>query len=150
MTTKTKKKQKKALIEGPITPQFIADAIAKHSAKTDIGAHNIFMGQVRNDIIDRKQVKAIEYAAYKEMAEEEFYKIRESAFEKYNIICMHIYHSLGVVKAGEISMFVFVSSKHRDDSYKASRYIVEEIKSKVPIFGKEIFEDDTHVWKERT
>ena len=148
MSTATNRKPKKVFIEGPISPQFIADSIAKHSDKTDIGAHNIFMGQVRNDVIEGKEVKAIEYSAYKEMAEKEFYKIRESAFERFELTCMHIYHSLGIVKAGEISLFVFVSSKHRDESYKASRSIVDQIKATVPIFGKEIFEDDTYVLKE--
>ncbi|MCH8316894.1 MAG: molybdenum cofactor biosynthesis protein MoaE [Bacteroidetes bacterium] len=148
MTTTTRDKSKKTFIEGPITPQFIADSIAKHSTKTEIGAHSIFMGQVRNDLIDGKEVKAIEYSAYKEMAEKEFHKIRESAFERFDLSCMHIYHSLGIVKTGEISLFIFVSSKHREECFKASRYITEEIKVHVPIFGKEIFEDDTYVWKE--
>ena len=143
-----KEKTKKVFIDGPISPQFIADSIQKHSTKTDIGAHNIFMGQVRNDVINGKEVTAINYSAYNEMAEKGLHKIREAAFEQFDLTCMHIYHSLGIVKAGEISLFVFVSSKHRDECYKASHYIVEEIKAMIPIFGKEIFEDETYVWKE--
>ena len=141
------KKRKKVFIQGPQTPQFIADSIAKHSTKTDIGAHNIFLGQVRSDAVDGKKVMAIEYSAYEEMAEKEFLEIREAAFVQYDITCLHIYHSLGRVAAGEISLFVFVSSPHRDECYKASRFIVDEIKSKVPVFGKEIFSDNTHQWK---
>jgi len=144
----TKKKPKKVFREGPISPQFIADSIEKHSTKTDIGAHNIFMGQVRNDIIEGQEVKAIDYSAYEEMAEKEFHEIRESAFEKFDLTCMHIYHSLGVVKTGEISLFVFVSSKHRKATFEALEYIVEGIKTKVPIFAKEIFEDGSFNWKE--
>lgn len=142
------KKPKKVFIEGPISPQFVADSISKHSSKTDIGAHNIFMGQVRADVIEGKEVEAIDYTAYQEMAEKEFHEIRESAFAQFDLNCMHLYHSLGLVKTGEISLFIFVSSKHRDESYKASRFLVEEIKSKVPIFGKEIFTDDSYSWKE--
>lgn len=138
---------KKTFIDGSITPQFISDSIAKHQTKTGIGGHNIFLGQVRADIIDGKEVKAIEYSGYMEMAEKEFHNIRETAFENFDLTCMHIYHSLGIVKAGEICLFVFVSSKHRDECYKASRYIVEEIKAKTPIFGKELFEDDSFTWK---
>ena len=149
MTENTaKKKPKKVFIEGAISPQFIADSIAKHSSKTEIGAHNIFMGQVRADVIDGKDVVAIDYTAYQEMAEKEFYEIRESAFEQFELSCMHIYHSLGLVKTGEISLFIFVSSKHRDECYKASRFLLEEIKAKVPIFGKELFVDNSHSWKE--
>jgi molybdopterin synthase catalytic subunit len=73
--------------------------------------------------------------------------IREAAFEKFDLSCMHIYHSKGIVKTGEICLFVFVSSAHRLPSREALAYLVEEIKANAPIFGKEIFEDDTHQWK---
>jgi len=141
------KKKKKVFVDGPIKPLFIGEAIAKHQSKTSIGGHNIFLGQVRNDIIDGREVSAIEYTAYEEMAEPEFEKIREEAFNKFDLVCLHIYHSLGVVEAGEISLFVFTSSPHRDDSFKATRFIVNEIKAKVPIFGKELFTDSTFGWK---
>jgi molybdopterin synthase catalytic subunit len=142
-----KNKIHKVIIEGPISPQFIADSIAKHSSKTNIGAHTIFLGQVRKDEIEEKKVVAIEYSAYPEMAEKEFHAIREEAFEKYKLTCMHIYHSIGTVKFGEISLFVFVSSVHRTDVFTACSDIVDQIKNRVPIWGKEIFEDGTFVWK---
>lgn len=144
----TKKKAKKVFQEGPITPEKIATSIAHHQVKTNIGAHDIFLGQVRADEINGKMVTAIEYSAYEEMAEEAFHTIREAAFEKFDLTCMHIYHSLGRVNAGEICLFVFTSSAHRKETMDATRWIVEEIKASVPIFGKEIFEDETHVWKE--
>ena len=139
---------KKVFINGAISPQFIADSIAKHSTKKEIGAHSIFLGQVRNDVLDGKTVQAIEYTAYEEMADQQFHDIRESAFQKYNLTCMHIYHSLGVVGAGEICLFVFTSSKHRKDATEACSYIVERIKKEVSVWGKELFEDDTYVWKQ--
>jgi molybdopterin synthase catalytic subunit len=142
------KKKHNIFVNGPITPEFIANSISKHSTKTDIGAHDIFLGQVRNDVIDTKTVIAINYEAYQEMADELFHEIREAAFTKYNLVCMHIYHSLGVVKAGEICLFVFVSSKHRKEAFEACQDIVEQIKAMTPIWGKEIFEDDSYVWKE--
>lgn len=141
------KKKKSVFVEGPIDSSFIGESIGKHQSKTNIGAHQIFLGQVRRDEVDDKNVEAIEYTAYKEMAETEIHRIREEAFETFNLVCMHIYHSLGIVKAGEICLFVFVSSKHREDSFKALKFIVEEIKEKVPIFGKELFTDDSHQWK---
>ncbi len=144
----TDKKKHKVFIQGAITPTFIADSIAKHSGKTVIGAHDIFLGQVRSDIIDHKTVVAIEYSAYEEMAENLFHEIREAIFVKYDIVCMHIYHSLGLVKTGEICLFVFVSAKHRKDAFDACRDLVEQIKAMTPIWGKEIFKDDSHVWKQ--
>lgn len=141
------RKPKKVFIQGPITPEKIATSIANHQSKTNIGAHDIFLGQVRTDEIDGKVVQGIEYSAYEEMAEEVFHEIREATFEKYDLTCMHIYHSLGVVNTGELCLFVFTSSAHRKEAIEACNHLVEEIKAKVPIFGKEIFEDETHQWK---
>jgi len=140
-------KPKNVFIQGAISSEFIANSIAKHQSKTNIGAHNIFLGQVRADDIDGKTISAIEYTAYEEMANAKFYEIREATFEKFDLTCMHIYHSLGVVKSGEICLFVFVSSKRRKEVIKALEYVVEEIKAKVPVYVKEIFEDNTHQWK---
>jgi len=144
----SEKKPKNVFVQGPITPEKIATSIAHHQVKTNIGGHDIFLGQVRADEMDGKTVSAIEYSAYEEMANQTFHEIREAAFEKFDLTCMHIYHSLGKVSAGAICLFVFTSSAHRKDCFEATRYLVEEIKSKAPIFGKEVFEDETHVWKE--
>lgn len=141
------KKPKNVFIQGPISSEFIGNSIAKHQSKTSIGAHNIFLGQVRADKIDSKVVSAIEYTAYEDMANEKFNVIREVTFEKFNLTCMHIYHSLGKVQTGEICLFVFVSSPRRKEVFKALEYVVEEIKDKAPVFGKEIFEDTSHQWK---
>ncbi len=143
-------KKKTVFIEGAITPDFIANSIAKHQTKKSIGAHNIFLGQVRADEIEGKTVQAIEYSAYEYMAELQFHTIRENAFEKFDLTCMHIYHSMGVVKTGEVCLFVFVSAPHRKIVFEAIEYIVEMIKKEVPIFGKEVFEDETHQWKMNT
>jgi molybdopterin synthase catalytic subunit len=143
-------KKRNSFREGPISPAFIGEAIARHSTKKDIGAHSIFLGQVRNDFIDGKEVKAIDYTAYTEMAEEALYTIREWAFSTYGLTCMHIYHSLGRVAAGEICLFVFTSSRHRRDAIDACNEIVERIKKEVPVWGKEVFEDESYTWKENT
>ena len=136
--------------EGPISPEFIATSIAHHQVKTQIGAHQIFLGQVRNDKIDGKEVSAIDYSANEEMANKVFHEIRETTFDKFDLTCMHIYHSLGRVNKGEICLFVFVSSPRRKAVMEAIEYLVEEIKAKAPVFGKEVFEDETHVWKVNT
>ncbi len=141
------KQVKTVFIEGAITASFIADSIAKHQSKKTIGAHNIFLGQVRADVIDGKTVTAIEYSAYTEMANQSIHVIRENAFENYDLTCLHIYHSIGLVNAGEICLFVFVSAPRRKIVYKALEFLVEEIKDKAAIFGKEIFEDNSHAWK---
>jgi molybdopterin synthase catalytic subunit len=142
------KKIKKTFVQGAIAPEKIAASISNHQSKTEIGAHSIFLGQVRADVVDDKVVKAIEYTAYEEMAEKEFNEIRENAFSKFELTCAHIYHSLGRVEVGEICLFIFTSSSHRKAALEACEFILEAVKSKVPIFGKERFEDETYQWKE--
>jgi molybdopterin synthase catalytic subunit len=141
------KKKKNVFVSGAISPDFIASSIAKHSTKTEIGAHAIFLGQVRNDIVGHQEVSAIEYTSYPEMAAEKMDEIREDAFREFPLICMHIYHSLGRIAAGEISLFVFTSSAHRKAAMQACDKIVERIKNEVPIWGKEIFTDENYQWK---
>ncbi|MFT6324469.1 MAG: molybdopterin synthase catalytic subunit [Halieaceae bacterium] len=141
------KKIKNVFRPGAISSEMIGNSIATHQTKTHIGAHEIFLGQVRADEINGKIVSAIEYSAHEEMANQIFHDIREEAFSRYDLSCMHIYHSTGRVAAGEICLFVFVSSSHRLPSREALAFLVEEIKTKAPIFGKEIFEDETHQWK---
>jgi molybdopterin synthase catalytic subunit len=137
----------KVLIQGPIKPEFIGASIAKHSGKTGIGAHAIFLGQVRKDSnASGATVNEIVYSAHEAMAEKVFSEIREEAFAKFDMVCMHIYHSLGAVKTGEISLFVFVSCKHRKASFRALEEIVEKIKLRVPIWKKEIFENGQSRW----
>jgi molybdopterin synthase catalytic subunit len=138
---------KNIFTEGAVSPQFISDSIAKHSSKTDIGAHSIFLGQVRADAIDGRIVSAIEYTAYEDMALEKMHEIREEIFAKYELTCMHIHHSLGRVEAGAICLFVFTSSKHRKLAIDACSEVVERIKADLPVWGKEIFEDESHQWK---
>jgi molybdopterin synthase catalytic subunit len=139
---------KNIFTQGPIAPNFIADSIAKHASKTEIGGHNIFLGQVRADVIEQNKVAAIEYTSHVEMALEKMHEIRESIFAKYAITCMHVHHSLGTVKAGEICLFVFTSSKHRKVAIDACTECVERIKAELPIWGKEIFESEGYLWKE--
>lgn len=139
---------KQFFMDGAILPETIAKSISDHSTKINIGAHDIFLGQVRGDIIDGKLVKAIEYTAYKEMAEKELAQIREDIIVKHKLTCAHVLHSLGTVKSGEICLFVLVSSAHRKASFEACEEMVERIKKEIPIFGKEIFDDGSHQWKE--
>ena len=144
---KRQSKKKSIFINGAISTSFISDSIKKHQSKTSIGAHSIFLGQVRADIINNKAVRAIDYTAQEELSNKVVHIIRENTFRKFNLNCLHIYHSLGLVDVGEICLFVFASSSRRKECQKAIEYIVEEIKSKVPIFGKEIFNDTSHQWK---
>lgn len=144
------RKPKNIFVEGPITSDRIATSIQNHSSKTTIGAHSIFLGQIRADEKEGSVVQAIEYTAYEDMALEKAFEIREAIFEKYPLTCMHIYHSLGIVKVGEISLFVFTSSKHRKAAIAACEELVERLKKELPVWGKELLQSDEVRWKENT
>ncbi len=144
------RKPKNIFVQGPIASSFIGDSIQKHNTKNEIGGHSIFLGQVRADTIDDKKVSAIEYSTYEEMALEKMHIIREEIFAKYPLTCMHVYHSLGKIAAGEICLFVFTSSRHRKAAIEACNETVERIKAELPIWGKELFADETYQWKENT
>jgi molybdopterin synthase catalytic subunit len=141
-------KLKNIFVQGPIAPSFIADSIQKHSTQTGIGGHSIFLGQVRADKINGKEVTSIEYTAYEEMALEKMHTIRENMFAKYDLACMHVYHSLGKVKTGEISLFVFTSAAHRKAAIDACEEAVERIKAELPVWGRELLMDESYHWKE--
>ena len=138
---------KNIFIQGAISPEFISDSIAKHASKKDIGAHSIFLGQVRADVIDGKTVESIEYTTYEEMALEKMSEIREEMFAKFELTCLHVYHSLGIVKTGEICLFVFVSSRHRKNAIDGCEELVERIKKELPVWGREIMQEGDHQWK---
>ncbi|MDH3697641.1 MAG: molybdenum cofactor biosynthesis protein MoaE [Flavobacteriaceae bacterium] len=133
--------------KGAISPDFVAESIAKHQSKTEIGAHDIFLGQVRADVIDEKQVVALNFTAYEEMANQKCHDVKEEAIEKFGLSCLHIHHSLGTVKTGEICIFVFVSAPHRKSVFEGLQWVVNSIKADIPIFGKEVLEDDSYQWK---
>lgn len=146
----TAKSEKNIFIHGAITAGFVADSISRHSNKTNIGAHSIFLGQVRKDIIDEQEVIAVEYTSHETMALKKMHEIREDIFGRYALTCMHVYHSLGLVKGGEICLFVFTSSKHRKMAIDACEETVEKIKQELPVWGKEIFADGGYKWKVNT
>ncbi len=142
------RKPKNIFTQGPVDPVFVGNSIAKHATKMDIGGHSIFLGQIRSDEIEGKRVAAIDYTTYEGMALETMHRIREDIFAKYPLSCMHVHHSLGIVPAGAISLFVFTSAPHRKEAIAACAELVERIKAELPVWGKEIFEDDSYQWKQ--
>ena len=136
------------LTEGPVSQSLISSLIEKMGSKTDSGGHMIFLGQVRADEINGKKVKAIEYSAYIELVTVEADKIKEKIYSGFpDVKSIDIIHSTGIVRAGEISLLVLVSAGHRQQAMQACSKTVELIKENLPVWKKEIFEDDSHVWK---
>jgi molybdopterin synthase catalytic subunit len=128
-------------------PHSLVYEIISSSAKSGIGAHSVFLGEVRPDSIDNKIVKEIEYSLFTPMAQEVLKNIIDSIKQKYDDLkLIKIIHSVGIVKSGEISLLVFVGCGHRSQAFSAVQETVELIKEKLPIWKKEIFEDGSHDW----
>ncbi|MDR8390737.1 molybdenum cofactor biosynthesis protein MoaE [Aliifodinibius sp. S!AR15-10] len=135
-------------IDGSIPPDLVSTQIAKQQTDLRAGAHSIFLGQVRNDPIDEKRVHAIEYTAYEEMVLKEYESIKEELFDTYPLRTIEVFHSLGTVPAGEVSLFVIVTAEHRKEAINACRDAVNFIKKQFPIWGRELLGDEGYQWKE--
>ena len=109
------------------------------------GAEVIFVGKVRNHS-NGKKVLFLEYEAYEAMAENQIAGLIAEARMRWQIDNIKVLHRLGKVGLGETAVLIEVESAHRDEAYQASRFLIEEIKHKVPIWKKEYFEDGTTEW----
>jgi molybdopterin synthase catalytic subunit len=139
------------LIEGAVTPRLISEMMEALAARADCGGHSAFMGQVRADVVDGKTVKAIEYSAYESMVRTEAEQIKAEIIAEFeDAKSVEIIHSTGRVMASEISLFVLVSAGHRRQAIEACSKCVELIKERLPVWKKEIFDDDSHAWRENT
>ena len=111
------------------------------------GASIYFLGTVRN-INDDKRVTGITYDSHDEMVIKSFEEIYNEADQKLDIKdkAVFIEHAKGYLNLGEISIIIAVACKHRDQAYVLSRYIIEEIKKRSPIWKKEHYENDESEW----
>lgn len=138
----------------PIDTAFLESFSRRQLA--DTGSVITFKGVVRNDrFIARtdnevrvKRVASIYYSAYESLAEKEINLIVVSAVEQFGLNDVIIRHRLGDVKVGETAFFVSVESSHRKEGLSAMDFIIDEVKSKVPIWKLEKFEDGSESWKE--
>ena len=119
----------------------------KFIKNSKFGASIYFLGTVRN-INDNKTVTGITYDSHDEMVIKSFEEIYNEADQKLDIKekAVFIEHAKGYLNLGEISIIIAVACKHRDQAYVLSRYIIEEIKKRSPIWKKEHYENDESVW----
>ena len=116
-------------------------------SSSKFGASIFFTGTVR-DVNENKKVTGITYDAHDEMVIKSFEEIYQEASEKLKITdkAVFIEHTKGYLSLGDISILIAVACKHRDQAYDLSRYIIEEIKKRSPIWKKEHYEDQTTEW----
>lgn len=129
------------IVEQPID----VDAVCRRAAHPDHGAVLAFVGTTREWTRGKRTV-LLEYEAYAPMAETAMRQIGEEIGARWRGTITSITHRIGPVGVGEASVVIAVSSAHRAEAYEASRYAIERLKTIVPIWKKEIYEDGTE-WK---
>jgi molybdopterin synthase catalytic subunit len=122
----------------------VAALIAEVSDNT-CGASTVFLGCVR-DVNDGRAVTAIEYSAYRSMAEREMAAIANEAQDAFGVSRLVIEHRLGTLALGEVSVAVVAAHPHRTPALDANRYAIEELKRRVPIWKLEHYVDGTREW----
>lgn len=129
-----------------IDPQRFLAAPAGHHR----GASVLFLGIVRDhspaENGQHKQVHFLEYEAYDTMAEALLHQLILAAKAQWPLDNIQLQHRVGRVHLGEIAVAIEVSSAHRDEAYRASRFLIDEIKHRVPIWKKEYFSDGSSQW----
>lgn len=132
-----------AVVQSPIDP---GEVLARVGAPED-GAAILFLGTVRNHA-DGSGVDGITYEAYEQMAEPVLAEIAREAAEILGTDRVVVVHRVGELAVGEHSVAIAVSSPHRAQSYEASRYVIEEIKKRLPVWKKEHYTDGRDAWVE--
>jgi len=110
-----------------------------------IGARSVFEGTVR-DTNNGHDVRKLEYECYESLAIKEGNKILSEAIEKFGLIDAFCIHRIGTLEVGETAVIVVATSGHRDEAFKGCRYIIDEVKSRVPIWKKEHYQDGETEW----
>jgi molybdopterin synthase catalytic subunit len=107
------------------------------------GAVVDFCGVVR-PIEDGSEIEGIDYDAHREMAEHQLKRIAEQAAERFELKVVIVHHRLGFIAVGEASLFLRVASPHRSEGFRASQWIIDELKKKVPIWKQPRFKLESH------
>ena len=107
----------------------------------------MFLGTVRRGPEDGP-VDAIDYSAYEDMAEAEFDRILQEGAARFPGVRLAARHRLGIVAAGEPSVGVAAAAPHRTESFAACRWVIEEVKRRLPVWKRERLEDGTTRWRE--
>ena len=131
-----------ALVSGPL---------GLTSPETVLGAGAIveFLGNVR-PLENGEEIDGIEYEAHRDMAEHQLRKIAHEAAERFDLLVIRLHHGVGFVAVGEASLFLLVASAHRGAAFEASRWIVDELKKRVPIWKSVRFQAGSAKEKERS
>lgn len=130
-----------ALVEQPID---IA-AIVAEVARTSNGATLLFIGTVR-DVNNGRAITGMDYTAYSAMATRELNDIAREAAVEFETEDIVVEHRIGTLALGDASVAIAVAHAHRGPAYEASRYVIEQLKQRVPIWKLEHYVDGSREW----
>ena len=138
------------MISVRLTPDAIdPQALVRSVSSAECGAISLFLGTV-SDHNDGRSVAGIEYSAYEKMAELEIRRIVEEVLPRFDVSRIAIQHRVGTLELGDISVGIAVAHEHRTPALDAARYIIEELKKRVPIWKQELYADGTREWVDPT
>ena len=129
------------IITEPIDVNAVLDSVKTNPS----GAIDVFVGTTR-DNSKGKAVTGLEYEAYVPMALKTIDSIEREARERWNLHEINIVHRIGRVGIGEASVVIAVSSAHREEAFKACRFLIDRLKEIVPIWKREYYEDGSFEW----
>ncbi len=130
-----------AITASPIDLTMIVESVVTPES----GGINIFVGTTRNHSRG-KTVTALEYEAYESMALRKMQEIANQAQTSWEVQRVSMVHRVGRVPVGESSVVIAVSAAHRDEAFRACRFLIDELKRVVPIWKREYFADGTVEW----
>lgn len=132
-----------AIVDRPIDSCALLEEIAHHRN----GATVLFVGTVR-EVNDGSPVSGLDYSAYSAMAESELASIVAEAAQRWNTADIVVEHRIGSLALGDASVAIAAAHPHRGEAYEASRYIIEELKKRLPIWKREHYRDGRSEWVE--
>lgn len=123
------------------------DVAAQRAALMDarVGAHASFEGWVR-DHNEGRAVAGLHYEAYARLAEEEGTRVINEAMERFDVVDAACIHRTGDLAIGDLAVWVGVTAGHRDAAFAACRFIIDEVKSRVPIWKRERYREGDAGW----
>ena len=134
-----------SILTGEIDPASLINEVGS----PQYGAISLFIGTVR-EVNEGRSVSAIEYSAYKSMARAELDRILDEAEERFGVSALIVEHRIGLLALGDVSVAIAAAHAHRAPALDCTRYVIEEIKKRVPIWKDEHYTDGTREWVDPT
>jgi molybdopterin synthase catalytic subunit len=134
-----------ALVTREIDPALLIAEVRS----SEFGAISVFAGTVR-ETNDGRAVSAIDYSAYTSMAQVQLERILAEAEEEFGVSAIVVEHRVGLLALGDVSVAIVAAHAHRAPALDCTRFVIEEIKKRVPIWKREHYADGTREWVDPT